>query len=369
MKILFIWRGPSPYRVDFFNELGKLCDLTVLFERNPQNIKDKNKEWFHEDFSHFKGVYLKGINIGQNFRICFSVLNYIRLIRNADFVVVGMYSTPTQMFLILLLKFLGIKYILNSDGGFIKNDNFFERLIKHFFIGGAYAYLSSSAGTSCYLRHYGAKSTINIYPFTSAPRGSVSKKIDEIHKDLYKKELGICEKVMVMFSGQFIHRKGIDILLKAIPDIPAICSVYIIGGKPTSEYLSIVKKLNLKNVHFVDFKTPKQLESYYMAADIYVLPTREDIWGLVINEAMSFGLPVVTTDRCLAGTELIENGKNGYIVPINSVGQLSDAITKIALDDSLRKSMGDNNKAKISEYTLESMAQNHYDFFRKLQCS
>ena len=43
IKVLIIWRGPSPYRVDFFNELGKLCDLTVLFERRPDQITDKRK--------------------------------------------------------------------------------------------------------------------------------------------------------------------------------------------------------------------------------------------------------------------------------------------------------------------------------------
>ena len=43
IKVLIKWRGPSPYRVDFFNELGKLCDLTVLFERRPDQITDKEK--------------------------------------------------------------------------------------------------------------------------------------------------------------------------------------------------------------------------------------------------------------------------------------------------------------------------------------
>lgn len=59
MNVLFIWRGPSPYRVDFFNELGKLCNLTVLFEMRPNDIKDKKIEWFHEDYKYFKGIYLK----------------------------------------------------------------------------------------------------------------------------------------------------------------------------------------------------------------------------------------------------------------------------------------------------------------------
>lgn len=75
-KILFVWRGPSPYRVDFFNELGKLTNLTVLFEMSPSDIKDKNKEWFHEDYYHFKAIYLKKVKVG-NFSFCYGILPYI----------------------------------------------------------------------------------------------------------------------------------------------------------------------------------------------------------------------------------------------------------------------------------------------------
>lgn len=56
-----------------------------------------------------------------------------------------------------------------------------------------------------------------------------------------------------------------------------------------------------------------------MAADIFVHPTREDIWGLVVNEAMAKGLPVITTDRCVAGLELIKNESVGRIVPVENI--------------------------------------------------
>ena len=53
------------------------------------------------------------------------------------------------------------------------------------------------------------------------------------------------------------------------------------------------------------------------------MPTREDIWGLVINEAMAYGLPIITTDNCLAGLELIKNEENGYIIPVNNTELLA----------------------------------------------
>lgn len=144
MKILFIWRGPSPYRIDFFNELGKYCDLTVFFERSPSNISDKNITWFNENFRNFKGIYLKGHLFLKKIWFCYGIFKYLKQLRQFDLIVVGMYSTPTQAILILLMKLLKIKYILNSDGGFIKKEKYIIYKIKRTFIKGAFAYLSSS---------------------------------------------------------------------------------------------------------------------------------------------------------------------------------------------------------------------------------
>lgn len=109
IKVLIIWRGPSPYRVDFFNELGKLCDLTVLFERRPDQITDKEKSWFHEDFTHFKGIYLKSITF-RNTAFSLEQFKYLRKNAEYDYIVIGMYSTFIQMSSLLYLKLFKIPY-------------------------------------------------------------------------------------------------------------------------------------------------------------------------------------------------------------------------------------------------------------------
>jgi glycosyltransferase involved in cell wall biosynthesis len=366
LKVLVIWRGPSPYRVDFFNELGKYCDLTVLFEMKPGDISDKKLDWFHEDYKNFNGIYLKGILLFGKIWFCFDLIKYLIPKKKYDFIVLGMYSTPTQIMAILYFKLVGIPYVLNSDGGFIKKDRKIVHYVKRFLIRGAKAYLSSSVGTTNYLRHYGAKGNITIYPFTSQFKNQVLKSIDPSIKTKKKQELGIEEEVMIMFSGQFIDRKGIDVLLTSCNGLSKNCSVYIIGGKPTNQYLKIVYELNLENIHFIDFKKPEELVDFYLAADIYVLPTREDIWGLVINEAMAYGLPIVTTDHCLAGKELIEDFTNGFIVPTNNPEELRLRLNILIQDKKLRVLMGENNKLKIENYTIESMAKKHFDFFKFL---
>lgn len=180
-------------------------------------------------------------------------------------------------------------------------------------------------------------------------------------KQKLRQELGLGNGKMILSIGQFIHRKGYDIMLRAAAKLDPGTDIYIVGGDPTEEYLQICREENLQNVHFVGFMKKDQLLKYYQAADLFVLPTREDIWGLVINEAMAYGLPVITTDRCVAGLDLVENGVNGYIVPVADVDALADSINTLFTQDWTQ--MGERSLEKIRPYTIEAMAKCHLDVF------
>lgn len=165
------------------------------------------------------------------------------------------------------------------------------------------------------------------------------------------------EEKIVLSVGQFIPRKGFDVLLKAAAGLPADTGVYIVGGEPTEAYRTLAKGLD--HVHFCGFRKKEALAEYYRAADLFVLPTREDIWGLVINEAMSCGLPVITTDNCVAGLELIREGVNGAIVPVDDVAALEEKMKEILAGD--MEVMGRAALATAGEYTIEAMAKAHLD--------
>ena len=99
-----------------------------------------------------------------------------------------------------------------------------------------------------------------------------------------------------------------------------------------------------------------------MAADVFVLPTREDIWGLVINEAMAYGLPVITTDKCNAGLELIQNGINGFVIKKDSEKELMEAVTRALSECTI---LGALALHEIKDYTIESMVLTHVNFFQR----
>ncbi len=355
-KVLFLTNIPSPYRVDFFNELGKSCDLTVLFEKNSSDERDSS--WKNFSFENFNGVFLKGKSAGVDMAFCPSVTKYIS--KDYDCVFVTDFLSPTGMLAIEYMRRKKIEYYLESDGGFARAEQGLKSKIKTHFIKGAKGYFSTSVEHDKYYLQYGADEDKLIrYPFSSVRESDIiPSPISAEEKQRLRIKLGINEKKVVLAAGQFIPRKGFDVLLKAMADIPKDIGVYFVGGKPGAEYLEIVNELKLDNAHFIGFKERAELSDYYKSADLFVLPTREDIWGLVVNEALAYGLPVVTTNKCLAGVEIIKDGLNGFVVEADNVSELAEALNHCY---ERRSSFSSNCIASAKEYTIEKMAQKHLE--------
>lgn len=191
-------------------------------------------------------------------------------------------------------------------------------------------------------------------------------------KDALKQELGITEKKCIVSVGRVNlnngYGKGFDVLVKAASELNEDVGVYIIGGKPTEDLMNLVGG-KLKNLHFLSFMQKDELNKYYKAADLFVLLSRGEVWGLVINEAMANGLPVMATDCCVAACELINEGENGYLIPAAELGNISfitDKLNECIYDDLKLYSMGTNSLKKISEYTIENMSEAHTRTFEKI---
>lgn len=362
MKVLFIANIPSPYRVHFFDELSKYCELTVIYEL--KRSTERSASWQKESENGYTIIHLDAKHVSTDTSFTTKILKYLDA--SYDIIVITMFGSPTQMLAIEYLRLKGIPYFINIDGGFIfDKENKIKYWLKRHFISSASGYLSTSDKTTEYLIHYGAeKDNIYKYPFSSVAEKDI---LDGgvLDKNSLKEELCVsCSKIVVSV-GQFIYRKGYDVLLHAARHFDKNVAVIIIGGTETDEYKRIVDEYALTNVTFVDFIGPEKLNKYYAIADCFVLPTRLDVWGLVINEAMAQGLPIVTTDMCLAGCEMIIDEENGYIVPIDNPSLLAEKINIILNDDNLRMKMCVNNLEKAREYTIEKMVVQHIDIFEK----
>ena len=362
MKVLFLTNIPSPYRVEFFGLLAEKCDLTVVYER--RTASDREDDWYinHNDTKKYQVHFLKGINYSNDAAIAPGVVNILRK-GKYDTIVVSGYSSVTQMLALITLKLRRIPYILNVDGGNIKQESVFKRWYKTKLISGADKYLSTGKACDDFLIHYGApQDRLRRYPFTSIKEEDILEApLTETEKEIYKQKIGCKYPRMILSVGQPIHRKGFDVLIEAMaqiddPDIGA----YIVGGEPNDECKSLLEQYRLTNIHFVPFMKKNELSDYYKAADLFVFPTREDIWGLVINEAMSYGLPIITTDRCNAGLELVRD--NGALISAGDSNKLLKAILEAIYSDNIN-SMSRESLDVIKEFSFEKMVHRHIEIF------
>ena len=363
-KVLFLTNYPSPYRVRFFDELANTMDVTVLFSDRIEDKKHRSARWYIEGNQKFHVVHLsRRAAVFHSNSLCLDVTEWLK--RDFDAIVVCGYANPTNMLAICYLALHKIPFYMEVDGGLIRQEGTAQYHFKKFLVSKAACWLSTGKETTKFLAHYGAQeSRVQTYPFSSLNDGDICEKIPTAdEKAELRRELGISEEKMVLSIGQFIHRKGFDVLLQAAASMEKSIGIYIVGGEPTAEYLQMRENLHLPNVHFVGFQKKEELARYYRAADAFVLPTREDIWGRVINEAMAYGLPVVTTDKCVAGMELVEDGVNGCIVPVNDPAALAEKLNAVLAGD-LQK-MGEASLEKIRPYTIENMAKVHAEIFAK----
>jgi glycosyltransferase involved in cell wall biosynthesis len=113
---------------------------------------------------------------------------------------------------------------------------------------------------------------------------------------------------VVLYTGQFIERKGVGALLEAAARLQQdgrTFSLLLVGSGRDKHALELrIEALGLKNVHFRSAQTPEKMPSVYRSADILVLPTLEDVWGLVVNEAILMDIPVLCSKYAGCAPEL-----------------------------------------------------------------
>jgi glycosyltransferase involved in cell wall biosynthesis len=382
MRVLYLTNIPSPYRVAFFDELARHCDLIVLFDF--PSADDRDKDWFPAHASYrFSHLFLHTAN-ARRVTPALSVLTWLDPTAY-DIIVVGDYTTPSGMLAAAYMRARRIPFFLNADGGFVKQATLRRRrhvdadrvpdlcespwaaALKRFLIGGATGYLSSSRHTSAYLLHYGAsEKAIRLYNFSSLHESDIlTRPLEGWQKDRIKEKLGLSAKLIVSV-GHFIPRKGFQYLLDAWRQIgkKQDYSLLIIGGGPLRPILEdSIRHAGIDRVELLDFVRPDAVLDYYRCAEISVFPTLYDVWGLVVNEAMACGLPVITTDATIAGLTLVRDGYNGFIVPRAEAAPLAAKLECLMQDDALRKRLALNSLAAIRRYTIEEMARQHLEAF------
>lgn len=367
MNILVITDNLAPYRVGWCDELGKSNKVTILYTKDKDS--ERNDEWLVKE-SKFCTLYkLKSININGK-KISLEVIKFLKNPKY-EIIVFDGYGPITNMIGIIYMN-MKTKHVFINIDGIVKNtkENLLKVMIKKGIFRKNVTVLCGSKTSKENLMAYGVVSQqIYGHPFTSLSSEDIlTQLLTSNEKKNLKNKLKLNNKKTVIAVGRFLKLKQFDMLLYAWKYVNKDYQLILIGeGEEKQNYLEIIESLKLENVEILDFKKKQELFQYYKASDLFILPTRSDVWGLVINEAMACGLPIISTDNCVAAKELIINDVNGFIIKYNDCNKLTEKINEILSDENKIKSMSMNSLDIIKPYTLENMARIHMEIFSRLK--
>lgn len=152
-------------------------------------------------------------------------------------------------------------------------------------------------------------------------------------RDALRAELGLAStRSVFLFSGKLIERKGVDMLLRALeaPELANTTTLIVGSGPDDAALRAHASRLPPdRTVTFCGFVNQSQLFRYFGAADVFVLPSRYETWGLVVNEALEFGLPVVVSDHVGCRHDLVVDGL-GASYPVDDAPALAAALLRVA---------------------------------------
>ncbi len=164
----------------------------------------------------------------------------------------------------------------------------------------------------------------------------------------------------VLFVGSVSLQKGVQYLLEAFKrlDLPDAELVFVGGAYPDSKSFLPQYEGLYKHIWFVP---QEELAALYNTASVFVLPSLQDGFGMVVYEAAACGLPVIVTENVGAA---IRDGQDGFVVPIRDPDALADRLLRLYEDEPLRRAMGKSARAYVQQFTWEAYHHElkaHYD--------
>ncbi len=152
----------------------------------------------------------------------------------------------------------------------------------------------------------------------------------EANGESERKELKIePESFVILFAGKLEEKKRPWEVIEAASQMPGRVTVLIAGSGEAEARCRVAASQSSAQVSFLGFRNQRELAKLYAVADCLALPSASETWGLVVNEALSTGVPCIVSDRVGCGPDLIDNGKTGYIVPFADSSALRDAMLHI----------------------------------------
>lgn len=366
-KLVIVTEIIAPYRIPVFNALAQRqeLDLHVVFlSENDPTIRQwrvyTDEIEFHYDVLPSWRRRLGKYNVLIN-RGVLSTLNKLR----PDAVLCGGYNYMTSWQAAYWARFHRVPLLLWSESTALDKRHGHRpvEFLKAQFLHLCRSFVVPGRSSLNYLKDFGisdqliftAPNAVNVTLFSKPAKLARCNQFEvRVRRSLPSRYF--------LFVGRLVKAKGIFELLETYAQLDTeirdkVGLVFVGDGADRPALMERAARIAPGTIQFPGFIHREGLSDFYALADALIFPTHSDPWGLVVNEAMSCGLPVVVTGVAGCVADLVQDGWNGFVVAPKDHVALASAMTRLASDSVLRMEMGSRSRERIEAYSPEAWAE------------
>jgi glycosyltransferase involved in cell wall biosynthesis len=180
------------------------------------------------------------------------------------------------------------------------------------------------------------------------------------HREALRQSLGLeAGRPIILYASKLLTRKRCIDLVEAfirLAPAPADPPAYLLivgDGEERASLEARVRRSRLSSIRFLGFRNQTELPALYDLCDLFVLPSYGETWGLIVNEVMNAGRPIIVTDQVGCQPDLVHDGVNGFVYPAFDVDALFRGLRHLLDDPALRATMGENSLRIIRQHSFE----------------
>ena len=288
---------------------------------------------------------------------------------NSQFVIVNGWSYFSDLLTIFTAKLLGKKVCLRAENPLnqeLKKSGkslFVKKIVlKRMLFPFIDRFLYIGSESKKFFEYYDVRPSQLVFTPYSVDNGKFME-LNSIYENGSSKEMvGLpVSKKIVLFVGKYVEKKRPLDLLKAFHLLkdPEAILVMAGEGRLRNEMESFIDSNKMQNVYLTGFVNQSLIGRYYAVADIFVMCSGTgETWGLSVNEAMCFSLPVIVSETCGCAPDLVKNGINGFTFQEGDIGALRNAMEKLLNDKDLRESCGAASLKIIRDFSNDNIVAN-----------
>jgi glycosyltransferase involved in cell wall biosynthesis len=234
--------------------------------------------------------------------------------------------------------------------------------LKRYFVNSCNAFVVPGTSSSAYLQTFGVGEEVIFTAPNAVDNAFFATQAENTRAQAaeFREKLRLPSR-FILYVGRLVREKGVFDLLDAYARLEncqrsEVGLVFAGDGVSSNELAEQAKRVSPGAVCFPGFAQREDLAGMYAMADCFVLPTHTDPWGLVVNEAMACGLPIIVSSVAGCAADLVEDGWNGYVVPPGDSNKLSMAIDSLLRQPELKRQMSARSLERIRNYSPEACA-------------